>query len=148
MAGKKMAGVNQVNLLGRLGSDPEIRVASNKDLFVTLSIATSRQWKDKSTGEAKELVEWHRVLLVRRLAEIARDFLKKGSQVYISGYLRTQKWTDSNGIERWTTSIIGESLQLIDSKPKSETSVTSHETSHHMTTPQDELSIIDDEPPF
>lgn len=144
-----MAGVNQVNLLGRLGADPEVRVMpTNGDLFVTLSLATSRQWRDKSTGEAKELVEWHRVLLARRLAEIARDFLKKGSQVYISGYLRTQKWTGKDGIEHWSTSIIGESLQLLDSKPKSDAPAMSPESSHQMPVSQDELPIVDDELPF
>ena len=90
----------------------------NGDHIATLSIATSRHWKDQATGENKELVEWHRIVLYRRLAEVAGDFLKKGSKVYIEGYLRTQKWTDSNGIDRWTTNIIGEEMQLLDSKPK------------------------------
>lgn len=110
--------VNKVTIMGNLGSDPEIRVMPNGDYTATLSIATSRHWKDQTTGENKELVEWHRIVLYRRLAEVARDYLKKGSKAYIEGYLRTQKWTDNNGIDRWTTNIIGEEMQLLDNKPK------------------------------
>ncbi|HDR1793149.1 TPA: single-stranded DNA-binding protein [Pasteurella multocida] len=110
--------VNKVTIIGNLGVDPEIRIMPNGDHTATLSIATSRYWKDQITGESKELVEWHRIVLYRRLAEIARDYLKKGSKVYIDGYLRTQKWTDNNGINRWTTNIVAEDLQLLDSKPK------------------------------
>lgn len=110
--------VNKVTIIGNLGADPEIRVMPNGDHTATLSVATSRYWKDQATGENKELVEWHRIVLYRRLAEVARDYLKKGSKIYIEGYLRTQKWTDSNGIDRWTTNIICEEMQLLDSKPK------------------------------
>ncbi|MGC6360248.1 single-stranded DNA-binding protein [Bisgaard Taxon 45] len=110
--------VNKVTIIGNLGVDPEIRIMPNGDHIAKLSIATSRHWKDQITGENKELVEWHRIVLYRRLAELARDYLKKGSKVYIDGYLRTQKWTDNNGIDRWTTSIIAEDLQLLDGKPK------------------------------
>lgn len=112
--------VNKVTIIGNLGAAPEIRVMPNGDHTATLSVATSRYWKDQATGENKELVEWHRIVLYRRLAEVARDYLKKGSKIYIEGYLRTQKWTDNNGIDRWTTSIVGEDIQLLDSKPKSQ----------------------------
>lgn len=112
--------VNKVTIIGNLGADPEIRVMPNGDHTATLSVATSRSWKDQATGENKELVEWHRIVLYRRLAEVARDYLKKGSKIYIEGYLRTQKWTDNNGIDRWTTSIVSEDMQLLDSKPKSQ----------------------------
>ncbi|MGR3808156.1 single-stranded DNA-binding protein [Pasteurella testudinis] len=114
-----MAGVNRVTILGNLGADPEIRVMPNGDLVATLSVATSRTWKDKASGESKELTEWHRIVLYRRVAEIARDYLHKGSKAYFEGYLRTQKWTDNNGVERWTTQIIAETLQLLDPKPAS-----------------------------
>ncbi|MGR3807803.1 single-strand binding protein [Pasteurella testudinis DSM 23072] len=111
-----MAGVNKVTILGNLGAAPEIRSMPNGDMTATLSVATSRVWKDKTTGEPKELTEWHRIVLYRRLAELAKDYLHKGSKVYIDGYLRTQKWTDDNGIQRWTTQIIAENLQLLDPK--------------------------------
>lgn len=113
-----MAGVNKVNILGNLGNDPDIRTMPNGDYIATLSVATSRQWKDQITGEPKELVEWHRIVLYRRQAEIARDYLHKGSKVCVYGYLRTRKWTDENGVDRWTTEIISEDLHLLDSKPK------------------------------
>ncbi|WP_052121834.1 single-stranded DNA-binding protein [Gallibacterium genomosp. 2] len=108
-----MIGVNQVIILGNLGVDPEIRVMPDGDIIATLNIATSRIWKDKA-GKQNSTTEWHRITLYRRLAEIAKNFLKKGNKVFISGYLQTKKWTDDNGIERWTTSIIAERLQLLD----------------------------------
>lgn len=113
-----MAGVNKVTILGNLGNSPEIRIMTNGDTVASLSVATSRQWKDTTTGENRELVEWHRIVLFRRLAEIARDYTHKGSKVYVEGYLRTRRWTDENGIERWTTEIVGEQIQLLDPKPK------------------------------
>ena len=119
-----MAGVNKVNILGNLGNDPDIRTMPNGDHTATLSVATSRQWKDQITGESKELVEWHRIVLYRRQAEIARDYLHKGSKICAYGYLRTRKWTDENGIDRWTTEIVAEELYLLDSKPKDSQSTT------------------------
>lgn len=113
-----MAGVNKVTILGNLGNSPEIRIMTNGDTVASLSVATSRQWKDTTTGENRELVEWHRIVLFRRLAEIARDYTHKGSKVYVEGYLRTRRWTDENGIERWTTEIVGEQIQLLNPKPK------------------------------
>lgn len=113
-----MAGINQVTILGNLGADPDVKkLANNNDVMTTLSVATSRTWKDKQTGELVSLTEWHRIVLYRRLAEIAAQYLHKGSKVYVQGYLRTQKWTDENKIDHWTTSIIGETLQLLDTKP-------------------------------
>lgn len=111
-----MAGVNEVTIIGNLGANPEIKQLDDKSLVAVLSVATSRQWKDATTGEPKEIVEWHRIVLFRRLAEIAQQYLKKGSKAYFKGYLRTQRWTDNNQIERWTTEIVGESLQLLDPK--------------------------------
>lgn len=112
-----MAGINQVTILGNLGADPDVKKLANNEIMATLSVATSRSWKDKQTGELVSLTEWHRIVLYRRLAEIAGQYLHKGSKVYIQGYLRTQKWVDENKIDRWTTSIIGETLQLLDTKP-------------------------------
>lgn len=137
-----MPGVNQVNILGNLGDAPQVRYMSNGDLTAMLSVATSRVWKDKN-GERQELTEWHRIVLYRRLAEIAKDYLHKGSKVFVTGYLRTQKWTDDKNIDRWTTSIIGEQLQLISSKPVIQQN---KQTEEHIS-PEAEIQIIEDEPP-
>lgn len=113
-----MAGVNKVTIIGNLGAEPDIRSMPNGDLTATISVATSRQWKDQTSGEHKELVEWHRIVFYRRLAEIIEQYVNKGSKIYVEGYLRTRKWTDEQKIDRWTTEIIGETLQLLDGKPK------------------------------
>lgn len=111
-----MAGVNRAIILGNLGQNPEIRTMQNGDLIATISVATSESWTDKQTGERRELTEWHRIVLYRRLAEIAEQYLKKGSKVYIEGKLKTRKWQDKNGQERYITEIQGDSLQMLDSK--------------------------------
>lgn len=108
-----MASVNKVFILGHLGRDPELRYTQDGMAFATLSVATSVAWKDKTTGEKKEETEWHRVTLRERMAEVAGEYLKKGSQVHIEGRLRTRKWTDKENIERYTTEIIGSSMQLL-----------------------------------
>lgn len=113
-----MAGVNDVTIIGNLGIAPDVKQLKDNSFVAVLSVATSRQWKDATTGENKELVEWHRIVLFKRLAEIAQQYLKKGSKVYVRGYLRTNRWTDTNQIERWTTEIIGENLVLLDPKNK------------------------------
>jgi single-strand DNA-binding protein len=95
-----MAGINKVILIGRLGKEPELRYTPNGDAVVTLTIATSDEWKDKTSGEKQERVEWHRVVLWRKLAEIAGNYLKKGSQVYIEGKLQTRSWEDKDGNKR------------------------------------------------
>lgn len=109
-------GINKVILIGNLGADPEVRYMPNGGAAATLNIATSESWKDKQTGEQQERTEWHRVSLFGRLAEIAGEYLKKGSKVYIEGSLRTRKWTDKNNIERYTTEIIASDLQMLDGK--------------------------------
>lgn len=111
-------GINKVILIGNLGSDPEIRYTQNNVAIANLSIATSESWKDKQTGEQKELTEWHRVVLHRRLAEIAGEYLKKGSKVYIEGQLRTRKWQGQDGRDNYTTEIVGRELQMLDSRPQ------------------------------
>jgi single-strand DNA-binding protein len=98
-------GVNKVILVGHLGQDPEVRYMPDSTAVTTLSVATSETWRDKQTGENRENTEWHRVVLFGKLAEVAGEYLRKGSQVYIEGQLRTRKWTDTNGIERWTTEV-------------------------------------------
>lgn len=99
-------GVNKVILIGTLGQDPEIRYIPNGGAVGRLSIATNESWRDKQTGQQKEQTEWHRVVLFGKLAEIASEYLRKGSQVYIEGKLKTRKWTDDAGVERYTTEII------------------------------------------
>ncbi|CAL4326597.1 single-stranded DNA-binding protein [Buchnera aphidicola] len=99
-------GVNKVILIGHLGQDPEVRYMPNGNAVVNMTLATSENWKDKNTGENKEKTEWHRIVLFGKLAEIAGEYLRKGSQVYIEGSLQTRKWQDQNGLERYTTEII------------------------------------------
>jgi single-strand DNA-binding protein len=106
-------GINKVILIGNLGADPETRAIPSGTTVANLRIATSESWRDKQSGEQQERTEWHRVALFGRLAEIAAEYLKKGSQVYIEGSLRTRKWTDKQGNERYSTEIIGNELQML-----------------------------------
>ena len=111
-----MAGVNLVIILGNLGNDPEMRYMPNGDLVANLSIATSETWNDKNTGEKREKTEWHRVVAYRKTAEIIGQYTRKGSKLYVEGKLQTRKWTDNNGVDRYTTEIIADSVQLLDSR--------------------------------
>lgn len=118
-----MAGINKVIIVGNLGNNPDVRTMPNGELVANISVATSESWKDKNTGELKETVEWHRIVLYRRLAEIAGQYLKTGSQVYIEGRLKTRKWQDNNGQDRYTTEIQGDVLQMLrgrQDEPKSQ----------------------------
>jgi single stranded DNA-binding protein (ssb) len=115
-----MASVNKVIIVGNLGRDPELKYMQNGDAVCNMSVATTSSWKDKSTGEKKEDTEWHRVVLYRRLAEVAGEYLRKGRSVYIEGRLKTRKWQDKDGIERYTTEIIGEQLQMLGGSSGSE----------------------------
>ena len=110
-----MRGVNKVILVGTLGKDPETKTFANGGSLTQFSIATSESWTDKNSGERKEQTEWHNIVLQNRLGEIAQQYLKKGSKVYIEGSLNTRKWTDQNGQERYTTQIKGNQLQMLDS---------------------------------
>jgi single-strand DNA-binding protein len=101
-----MASVNKVILIGNLGKDPEVRYAPSGSAICNVTIATSRQWKDKTSGERQEETEWHRVVFYDRLAEIAGEYLKKGRPVYVEGRLKTRKWTDKEGVEKYTTEIV------------------------------------------
>lgn len=111
-----MASVNKVILIGNLGRDPEIRYAASGSAICNITMATSRQWKDRNTGERQEETEWHRVVLYDRLAEIAGEYLKKGSSCYIEGRLRTRKWMDKDGMDRYTTEIIAESMKMLNGR--------------------------------
>src|SRR5689334_3072373 len=109
--------VNKVILIGNLGRDPEMRYTPNGVAVANITIATSEVWKDKQTGQNQEQTEWHRIVLFARLGEIAGEYLRKGSKVYIEGRLQTRKWQDKNtGQDRYTTEIVAESLQMLDSK--------------------------------
>ena len=111
-----MASVNKVILVGNLGRDPETRYNAEGGAITNVSIATTDQWKDKASGEKQERTEWHRVVFFNRLAEIAGEYLKKGSQVYIEGALRTRKWTDKEGQEKYTTEIVADKMQMLGSR--------------------------------
>lgn len=106
-------GINKVIIVGNLGADPEVRHTGGGTTVTNLRIATSEQWTDKQSGEKQERTEWHRVVLFGRLAEIAGEYLKKGRQVYIEGSLRTDKYTDKDGIERYTTDIVAAEMQML-----------------------------------
>lgn len=108
-----MASVNRVTLIGNLGRDPEVRYTPNGAAVANVSIATTRNWKDKNSGDRVEETEWHRVVFYDRLAEIAGEYLKKGRPVYIEGRLKTRKWQDKDGRDNYTTEIVAESLQLL-----------------------------------
>jgi single-strand DNA-binding protein len=109
-------GVNKVILLGNVGQDPQTRAMPSGKPVVNLRVATSKQWRDKQTGENKEATEWHTVVMFDRLAEIAAEYLRKGSQVYIEGELRTRKWQDKDGQDRYSTEIVANEMQMLGSR--------------------------------
>ena len=109
-------GVNKVILIGNLGKDPEVRYMPSGSAVTNISIATSETWKDKQSGEQQERTEWHNVVFFNRLAEIAGEYLKKGSRVYVEGSLRTRKWQDKEGKDRYTTEIVAGEMQMLDSR--------------------------------
>jgi single-strand DNA-binding protein len=111
-----MASVNKVILVGNLGADPETKYLPSGDAVTNIRIATTDKWKDKASGEMKEATEWHRIAFFGRLAEIAGEYLKKGSQVYVEGSLRTRKWQDKDGQDRYTTEIRADSMQMLGSR--------------------------------
>ncbi len=113
--------INKVTLIGNIGHDPEVRYMPNGNAVTTVSIATTEGWKDKQTGERQERTEWHRVVFFGRLCEIAGEYLRKGSKVYIAGGLRTRKWQDKNGQERYTTEIVANEMLMLDSRGGSPT---------------------------
>ena len=143
------SGINKVILVGNLGQDPEVKYTAGGDAVTTLSLATSDSWKDKDTGQDQERTEWHRVVLWRRLAEIAGEYLNKGSKIYVEGQLRTRKW-EQEGQTRYTTEIIARELQFLDSKNTSEPAqVSDSQVENDKSLPEIEDSgIDDDEIPF
>lgn len=117
-----MSGINKVIIVGNLGNDPETRFLPSGGAVTNISIATSEKWKDKTTGQQQEKTEWHKIIFFNRLAEIAGEYLKKGSKVYVEGSLRTNKWQDKDGNDRYTTEIIAKELQMLDAKSDGQSS--------------------------
>ena len=113
-----MAGINRVTIIGNLGQEPELKFMPNGNAVANFTVATSEKWKDKQSGEDKEITEWHRIVIYQRLAEIAGEYLKKGSKVYLEGKLRTRKWQNQQGADQYTTEIIVNDMQMLDGKPQ------------------------------
>ncbi len=109
-------GVNKVILIGNVGKDPDVRYMPNGNAVANVTLATSESWKDKNSGETQERTEWHRVVFFRRLAEIVGEYVKKGSKIYVEGRLQTRKWQDQSGQDRYTTEIVADEMQMLDSK--------------------------------
>ena len=143
------SGINKVILVGNLGQDPEVKYTAGGAAVTTLSLATSESWKDKDTGSDQEKTEWHRVVLWRRLAEIAGEYLKKGSKVYIEGQLQTRKW-EQDGQTRYTTEVIGRDMQFLDSRGSSSSDASSYEDTNQDMGSQNlpDSGITDDDIPF
>lgn len=152
-------GINKVILIGHVGVDPEVRYMPNGNAVATVSIATTESWKDKQTGERQDKTEWHRVVFFNRLGEIVGEYVRKGSKVYIEGSLRTRKWQDQQGQDRYTTEIVANDLQMLDSKgnnnnfpddiPAQNFESSAPETKNKKTQPQaDILEELDDDIPF
>jgi single-strand DNA-binding protein len=108
-----MASINKVIIVGHLGRDPDMRYMPNGEAVTTINVATTESWKDKNSGEKKEQTEWHRITFYRRLAEVVGQYVRKGSQIYVEGRLQTRKWQDKEGVERYTTEIIADSMQML-----------------------------------
>ena len=143
------SGINKVILVGNLGQDPEVKYTAGGAAVTTLSLATSESWKDKDTGSDQEKTEWHRVVLWRRLAEIAGEYLKKGSKVYIEGQLQTRKW-EQDGQTRYTTEVVGRDMQFLDSRGSSSSDSSSYDDVNQDMSSQNlpDSGITDDDIPF
>ena len=143
------SGINKVILVGNLGQDPEVKYTAGGAAVTTLSLATSESWKDKVTGSDQEKTEWHRVVLWQRLAEIAGEYLKKGSKVYIEGQLQTRKW-EQDGQTRYTTEVVGRDMQFLDSRGSSSSDSSSYDDINQDMSSQNlpDSGITDDDIPF
>ena len=152
-----MASVNKVIIVGNLGRDPEIRYMPSGDAIATLAVATTDKWKDKASGEQKEATEWHRISAFGKLAEIMGQYLKKGSQVYVEGKLKTRKYTDKDGVEKYSTEIVCDTMQMLGSKqeggdsspaPRQSASSQSRQAAAPAGKPAPDFSDMDDDIPF
>lgn len=144
-------GVNKVILVGNLGQDPEIRYMPNGGAVANITLATSESWRDKTTGEQKEITEWHRVILFGKLAEVAGEYLRKGSQIYIEGKLRTRKWQDQSGQDKYTTEVIvnvGGVMQMLGGKQEGGTGNRPQQQSSQQRQPGPSTPPANNEPPM
>ncbi|EKN3978934.1 TPA: single-stranded DNA-binding protein [Yersinia enterocolitica] len=150
-------GVNKVILVGNLGQDPEVRYLPNGGAVASITLATSESWRDKATGEQKEKTEWHRIVLFGKLAEVAGEYLRKGSQVYIEGALQTRKWQDQSGQDRYTTEVVvnvGGTMQMLGGKQgdsqgaQGQGRQNQNRQSSGQSTGQSEPPMFEEEPPF
>jgi single-strand DNA-binding protein len=143
-----MRGVNKVILIGSLGNDPEVKYLPDSSAVTNISVATSESWKDKNTGQVQQRTEWHKIVFFKKLAEIAGEYLRKGSKVYIEGSLRTRKWQDKDGADRYTTEIVADQMQMLDgkddSKPQSAPSQPARGAAPAQNQPADEFDFDDD----
>jgi len=139
-------GINKVILVGNVGQDPEVRYMPSGGAVANLSIATSESWKDKQTGEQTDRTEWHRVVFFNRLGEIAGEYLKRGAKVYVEGSLRTRKWQDKDGQERYTTEIVGNEMQMLDKKGEDVSHRMTESTNQSQSQPAE--TSADDDIPF
>ena len=143
-------GINKVILVGNLGQDPEVKYMPSGNAVTNITVATSESWKDKTTGQAQERTEWHRVVFFNRLAEIAGEYLRKGSKVYVEGSLRTRKWQDQSGQDRYTTEIVSSEMQMLDgrnengSTPRQQTPSSNPVPSHQQQAPANSPQSFDD----
>ena len=148
-------GVNKVMLIGNLGNDPEVRYTPNGNAIANVVMATSSAWRDKQTGELNERTEWHRIVFFNRLAEIVNEYLHKGSKIYVEGSLRTRKWQDKSGVDRYTTEIIANEMQILDSRNSNSNNNNSGSSASRTTDQSQEVADIpvktetfDDDIPF
>jgi len=139
-----MAGVNKVILIGRLVKDPEIRYTPSGTAVANFTIATSREWKDRNTGEKQESTEWHRIVAWERLGEVCGEYLHKGSQVYIEGRLQTRSWEDQDGNKRWTTEVIAQAMQMLDPAGKGGAT----QSNSQQPSAEEPINIPEDDIPF
>lgn len=143
-------GINKVILIGNCGKDPETRYMPSGGAVTKISVATSESWKDKQTGETKDRTEWHNVVFFGRLGEIAGEYLRKGSQVYIEGSLRTNKWQDKSGNDRYTTEIVANEMQMLGARPAGDSYAPAQNTSSSRPEPATAMAddAFDDDIPF
>ncbi len=152
-------GLNKVMIIGNLGAEPEVRYTAGGNAMATVNIATSETWRDKQTGEQQERTEWHRVVFFGKLAEIVQQYVHKGSKIYVEGRLQTRKWQDNNGQDRYTTEIVANEMQMLDSKGASASFESAPQTAPSQTPtstqsapssppPQPQIDDFDDDIPF
>ena len=141
-------GINKVILIGNLGDDPETRYTPSGTAVTNIRVATSERWKDRQSGEMQERTEWHRVVLFTRLAEVAAEYLRKGSRVYIEGRIQTRKWQDQSGQDRYTTEIVANDMQMLDSRSDAPAMSGQPRAAAGGTRDTDEGPMLDDDIPF